>query len=56
MRSFPKTHPIPLLIPGDSMEDTLAEFTDLEREDILAAIAYANTVVKTKNISHRAAS
>lgn len=44
------------LAAGDSIEDILSEFTTLEREDVLAAIAYANTVVKTKNISHKVAS
>jgi len=38
------------LAGGDSIEDILAEFKDLEREDILACIAYRATAIKTKSI------
>jgi uncharacterized protein (DUF433 family) len=35
---------------GDTMEELLLEFNDLERADILACLAYATMVVKTKSI------
>jgi uncharacterized protein (DUF433 family) len=38
------------LAAGDSIEDILAEFTDLEREDILACFAYASASMKLKDI------
>ena len=37
------------LSAGDSMEDLLAEFTDLEREDLLACLQYATKAVKVKS-------
>ena len=37
------------LSAGDSMEDLLAEFTDLEREDLLACLQYATKAVKIKS-------
>ena len=43
------------LAGGDSVEDVLKTFAELEREDILACIAYANHIVKFKNISFKAA-
>jgi len=39
------------LAGGDSIEDLLAEFTDLEREDILACLAFATEVLKHKKLS-----
>ena len=36
---------------GDTIDDLLKEFPDLEKEDILACIAYANKVIKFKNTS-----
>ncbi len=36
---------------GDSIEDLLKEFTYLEREDILASVAYAAKVMHFKNIT-----
>jgi uncharacterized protein (DUF433 family) len=43
------------LAAGDSVEDILAEFKDLEREDILACIAYAAASMKLKDIQVPAA-
>jgi uncharacterized protein (DUF433 family) len=40
---------------GDSVEDILAEFPDLEREDILACITYATEVLKHKGLTYSAA-
>lgn len=39
------------LAGGDDMETLLKEFKDLQREDILACIAYANEVMKLKGLS-----
>lgn len=35
---------------GDTIETILEEFPDLEREDILACLAYATASVKAKSI------
>jgi uncharacterized protein (DUF433 family) len=43
------------LAGGDAIEDVLAEFPDLEREDILACIAYATASMKFKDIEVPAA-
>lgn len=43
------------LAGGDSIEDLLKEFPDLEREDILACIAYASEILKFKDIKFIAA-
>lgn len=43
------------LAGGDAVEDILAEFPDLEREDILACIAYASASMKFKDIEVPAA-
>ena len=43
------------LAGGDTIEDLLAEFPDLEKEDILACIAFANRIIKFKNTSFEAA-
>ena len=37
------------LSAGDSMEDLLAEFTDLEKEDLLACLQYATKAIKVKS-------
>lgn len=36
------------LAAGDSTDDLLEAFPDLEREDVLAALAYAGKAVETK--------
>jgi uncharacterized protein (DUF433 family) len=43
------------LAGGDSVEDLLKEFPDLERDDILACIAYATEVLKYKHVKFIAA-
>ena len=43
------------LAAGDSVEDILSEFPDLEREDILACFAYASAAMKLKDIQVPAA-
>jgi len=43
------------LAGGDSIEDILEEFDDLEKEDILASIAYAANSLKFKDIQFPAA-
>jgi len=35
---------------GDSIEDILTEFPDLEREDILACLAYATASISAKSM------
>jgi uncharacterized protein (DUF433 family) len=37
------------LSAGDSIEDLLAEFPDLEREDLLACLQYATKALKVKS-------
>ena len=39
------------LAGGDDIETILKEFHDLQRDDILACIAYANEVMKLKGLS-----
>jgi uncharacterized protein (DUF433 family) len=43
------------LAGGDTVEDILSEFPDLERPDILACIAYASASMKFKDIEVPAA-
>ena len=43
------------LAAGDSIEDILNEFPDLEHEDILACFAYASASMKLKDIQVPAA-
>ena len=43
------------LAGGDSVEDVLEEFNDLEKEDILACFAYAAKSVQFKDIEFPAA-
>ncbi len=40
---------------GMSIENILADYEDLEREDILAALNYASRIVKLKSIESLAA-
>jgi uncharacterized protein (DUF433 family) len=40
---------------GDAIEDVLAEFPDLEKEDVRACIAYATASMKFKDIEVPAA-
>ncbi|HEX8461402.1 MAG TPA: DUF433 domain-containing protein [Segetibacter sp.] len=41
-RRYPVDSILDYLAGGDSIEDILSEFQDLEREDILACFAYAS--------------
>ncbi|PSR05377.1 MAG: hypothetical protein BRD50_01150 [Bacteroidetes bacterium SW_11_45_7] len=43
------------LAAGDRFDNILNEFPDLEKEDILACLAYANQVLKFKDISFKVA-
>lgn len=43
------------LAGGDTIEDILSEFPDLEKEDILACLAYATASMKFKDIEIPAA-
>ena len=43
------------LAGGDTIEDLLKEFPDLTKKDLLACIAYANKIIKFKNISFETA-
>ncbi len=43
------------LAGGDTIEDILHEFPDLEREDILASLSYASASMKLKDIEVPAA-
>ena len=43
------------LAAGDTIDDVLGEFPDLQREDILACIAYATASMKFKDIEVPAA-
>ncbi len=43
------------LAGGDAIEDILAEFPDLDRDDVLACIAYATASMKFKDIAVPAA-
>ena len=36
------------LAGGDSLEDVLEAFPDLEKDDVLAALAYANRILRFK--------
>ncbi|MBN8653465.1 MAG: DUF433 domain-containing protein [Cytophagales bacterium] len=40
------------LSSGNTIEEILSEFNDLQREDILAALAYATEVLKYKGTSY----
>jgi uncharacterized protein (DUF433 family) len=40
---------------GMSFEDILSDYQDLEREDLLAALAYAARIVRTKRMEPTAA-
>lgn len=39
------------LAAGDSVEELVAEFPDLTREDVLACLAYAAEMLKYKKVS-----
>ena len=37
------------LAGGDTIDELMEEFEELEREDLLACIAYANTMLKVRD-------
>jgi uncharacterized protein (DUF433 family) len=43
-------YPVELLSSGMSIEDILADYDDLEREDILAALLFATRLTQVKSI------
>ena len=45
---YPVASILEYLAAGDSIEDILAEFSDLETEDILACLAFAALAVNAK--------
>jgi uncharacterized protein (DUF433 family) len=52
---YPVESILEYLAGGDTIEEILEEFTDLEREDILACLAYASASMKFKDIEVPAA-
>lgn len=47
---YPVESILEYLSGGDTIESILEEFPDLEREDILACLAYATASVKAKSV------
>ena len=47
---YPVDSMLEYLAAGDSIEEVLTYFPDLEREDILACMAYASASMKLKDI------
>ena len=47
---YPVESILEYLAGGDTIETILEEFPDLEREDILACLAYATASIKAKSI------
>ena len=45
---YPVSSILEYLAGGDTVQDILAEFTDLEEQDILACLAFAALAVNTK--------
>ena len=52
---YPVDSILEYLAAGDTIEDILTEFNDLEREDILACFAYASASMRFKDIQVPAA-
>lgn len=52
---YPVEMILDLLSVGMSMEEILADYEDLEREDILAVLAYAARLSRTKRVQPFAA-
>ncbi|MDX2283934.1 MAG: DUF433 domain-containing protein [Bacteroidia bacterium] len=48
-KRYPVQAMLEYLAGGDRIEDLLAVFPDLEREDLLACLAYAARMVEVKN-------
>lgn len=47
---YPVESMLEYMAAGDSIEDLLAEFPDLEKEDLLACLEYASTAIKLKTL------
>jgi uncharacterized protein (DUF433 family) len=49
-----KRYPVEVMLgylaAGDSLDEVLAEFRDLERDDLLACLAYAERLVRTRSL------
>lgn len=52
---YPVESMLEYLAGGDSIEDLLAEFPDLERDDLLACLQFATHAVKLKSVQLRSA-
>jgi uncharacterized protein (DUF433 family) len=52
---YPVESMLEYLAAGDSIEDLLKQFADLERDDLLACLAYAAEVLKSKSVQLRVA-
>lgn len=52
---YPVEHILELLAGGMNIEEILADYEDLEREDILAALAYAARLAHIKSTKEIAA-
>ena len=52
---YPVANVLEWLAGGMSIEEILADYEDLEREDILAVLAYAARIAQVKSISRLAA-
>ena len=52
---YPVENILEWLSAGMTVEEILADYEDLEREDILAALAFASQLLKVKRIAQLAA-
>ena len=52
---YPVEHVLEWLASGMSIDDILADYKDLEREDILAALSYAARLAHVKRLNRLAA-
>lgn len=52
---YPVANILEWLAAGMSVEQVLADYEDLEREDVLAALAYAARLTQVNQIEHWAA-
>ena len=52
---YPVEHVLEWLASGMSIDDILADYKDLEREDILAALSYAARLTHVKRLNRLAA-
>ncbi|MEM8526351.1 MAG: DUF433 domain-containing protein [Bacteroidota bacterium] len=50
-KRYPVESILEYLAGGDTVEDIVEEFDDLEREDVLACLAYAAISIKAKSIT-----